>query len=172
MSHPAKKVGSFEDILSANRPALLAYFQRRLFNSDDAADAFGVMLITAWKARRRMPDDPDAARMWLYGVARNVLHNTRRSLVRRYPEIQAIRVQLAALPANEPAPLHVEIREAVASLPEEDAELIRLTYWDGLASHEVAQLLGLNPSTVRSRLAKARQSLRVLLEREMNELIR
>ena len=51
------------------------------------------------------------------------------------------------------------LRSVIASLPLQDAELIRLRYWEGLASHEVAIVLGISASAVRCRLAKARQAL-------------
>ncbi|MBW9121918.1 sigma-70 family RNA polymerase sigma factor [Microbacterium trichothecenolyticum] len=56
------------------------------------------------------------------------------------------------------------MRDALDRLPEGDAELIRLIYWDGLRSHEVAKVLGINPSTVRSRLSRAKEQLRGSLE--------
>ena len=63
----------------------------------------------------------------------------------------------------------MEVRDALNRLPEEDAELIRLTYWDGLRSHEVAEVLGINPSTVRSRLSRAKEQLRAALEDPKND---
>ena len=56
------------------------------------------------------------------------------------------------------------MRDAIAALPVEDAELVRLIYWDGLSSHEAAQILGINPSTARSRLTKARAAIRATIE--------
>lgn len=79
----AETTDAFDRAVTANRVALLNYFQRRLTNPADAAEAFGELLLTAWRSRRRLPLEDDAARMWLYGVARNVLRNTHRTLSRR-----------------------------------------------------------------------------------------
>jgi RNA polymerase sigma-70 factor (ECF subfamily) len=154
----------FDRVVSANRVALLSYFQRRLANPADAAEAFGELLLTAWRSRRRMPADEIAARMWLYGVARNVLRNTHRAAARRSAAVQQFKEQVAAASVSTTDPRHDDVRDAIAALPAEDAELVRLTYWDGLASHEAAQVLGINPSTARSRLTRARAAIRVTIE--------
>ena len=169
MSNP-EKGDFFDQVVSANRVALLSYFQRRLANPADAAEAFGELLLTAWRSQRRMPADEIAARMWLYGVARNVLRNTRRTLARRSAAVLQFKEQLAAAPAPVTDPLHEDMRDAIAALPVEDAELVRLIYWDGLASHEAAQVLGINPSTARSRLTKARTAMRATIESNAESL--
>jgi RNA polymerase sigma-70 factor (ECF subfamily) len=58
----------------------------------------------------------------------------------------------------------VEVRSVIALLNETDQEILRLVYWDGFSLVEAAQLLGLRPSTVRSRHARARATLRTALE--------
>lgn len=163
MSNP-EKGDFFDQVVSANRVALLSYFQRRLNNPADAAEAFGELLLTAWRSRRGMPSEEVAARMWLYGVARNILRNTHRALARRSAAVQQFIEQLAMSTPPATVPLHEELREAISALPAEDAELVRLVYWDGLASHEAAQVLGINPSTARSRLTKARAAIRATIE--------
>ncbi len=102
--------------------------------------------------------------MWLFATARNVTLNSRRTAARRSAAIQRLADEMRPLSATFPADDEsTDLRDAIAALPADDAELIRLVYWDGLRSHEAAQVLGLNPSTARSRLARARQHLRSTL---------
>ncbi|WP_083709912.1 sigma factor-like helix-turn-helix DNA-binding protein [Leifsonia sp. ALI-44-B] len=54
-------------------------------------------------------------------------------------------------------------------LKPDDAELIRLIYWDGFHSHEAAIVLGVSASAARSRLSKARATLRAELKVELDE---
>lgn len=161
MSRKQDAAEHFEQCIRDNENDLLRYFQRRILNGADAAEAFGEMLLTAWKLRRKLPPDSQEARMWLFTVARNVLLNSRRSLARRSAATQRLvdemQASSVALPSDE---ISVEIREAIAALPAEDAELVRLVYWDGLRSHEAAAVLDINPSTARSRLASTRTRLR------------
>lgn len=155
---------SFKSAVEQNRAALLAYFQRRLLNPDDAAEAFGELLLTAWRLHRRIPSEPTEARVWLYGVAHNVLRNSRRTLARRSAAVQRLADDLRSAPPESGDDLAVSVRDAIASLADDDAELIRLIYWDGLASHEAAAVLRINPSTARTRLARAKQKLKSALQ--------
>jgi len=144
----------FEANLHADESDLLRYFQRRLLNNVDAADAFGELLLTSCKLRWRVPADSTGARMWLFATARNVLRDSRRTLHRCSAAVDRLKGAIHSLAAptwDDPA---IEVRDALDGLPEEDAELIRLTYGEGLPSHEVADVLGLNTSTVRSRLSR------------------
>ena len=73
--------------------------------------------------------------------------------------MQRLADDLRSAPPEAADDLAVSVRDAIASLADDDAELIRLIYWDGLASHEAAAVLRINPSTARTRLASAKQKL-------------
>ncbi|MCI9243789.1 MAG: RNA polymerase sigma factor [Lawsonibacter sp.] len=66
------------------------------------------------------------------------------------------------LPA--PGPEEREELEELFSLPPEDRAVIHLHYYEGYSTGEIAQMLGQRPGTVRSRLSRAREKLRKLLE--------
>jgi RNA polymerase sigma-70 factor (ECF subfamily) len=153
----------FEAHVQANEDDLLRYFQRRLLNSADAAEAFGELMLLAWRLRRRMPVDQNEARMWLFATARNVLRDSRRTLARRSAAVERLVADMQTLAPSLWDGNGVEVRDALERLPNEDGELVRLVYWEGLASHEAAAVLGINPSTARSRLSRARELLRVAL---------
>jgi RNA polymerase sigma-70 factor (ECF subfamily) len=51
------------------------------------------------------------------------------------------------------------LRAALASLSEDDQEVLRLVAWDGLAPAEVAVVLGCTPVAARTRLHRARSRL-------------
>ena len=54
--------------------------------------------------------------------------------------------------------------EELFSLPPEDRAVIHLHYYEGYSTGEIAQMLGQRPGTVRSRLSRARERLKKLLE--------
>jgi DNA-directed RNA polymerase specialized sigma24 family protein len=72
----------FEQVYALHHAGILGYVLRRTGNADDAADVIAETFLTAW---RRIDDVPaaEAARPWLYGVARRVLANQRRGEQRR-----------------------------------------------------------------------------------------
>lgn len=164
MTSAKKSDRRLEDALIANEADLSRYFRRRMASVADADDTYGEFLLTAWKSRRKTPESLEDARLWLFGVARNVLMNATRATIRR----KSAGDQLTSSLRDEPLPIELDVtldvRAAVASLDPDAAELVRLIYWDGLRSHEAAKVLGINPSTARSRLSEAKRRLRVVLD--------
>ncbi|MCU1439093.1 MAG: polymerase sigma factor [Rhodoglobus sp.] len=166
VSRSTPNAAHFEQTVRDNEADVLRYLQRRLQNDADAAEAFGETLLTAWRLKRKIPKDAVESRMWLFTVARNVLLNSRRSLARRSAAVQRLVEEMGTSVASDAEDdLALAVRGAIAALPDDLAELIKLTYWEGFASHEAALILGIPASTARSRLSKARESLRgALLE--------
>ncbi|MFE1643954.1 RNA polymerase sigma factor [Microbacterium sp. P01] len=155
---------TLDEIVRANDDDLLRYFELRMSNPADAAEAFGEMLLTAWRKRRKMPDEDTAARMWLFTTARNVLYNARRSLSRRSEAVQRFVDEARSTARSVEDDAQTVVREAITQLARDDAELIRLVYWDGLSIEQSAGVLCLNPSTARSRLSRIRRELGILLQ--------
>jgi RNA polymerase sigma-70 factor (ECF subfamily) len=160
--HPAPPDGRrrrFEDVYAANHGPVLGYVLRRTGNGDDAADVIADTFLTAW---RRLEDVPagDAARLWLYGVARRVLANHRRGERRRSALADRLRADLAA--AGPPAPLtgeRADIARAFRGLPAADQELLALAGWEGLDAGQIAVTLGCSRNAARIRLHRARRRL-------------
>lgn len=146
------------EALRDTSPDLLAYFERRVQPRHDAADVLSELMVQAWRRVDSLPADPERRRMWLFTIAHNVLFNHSRTNRRRSALTQRIRQQLA----DDTTPDHSEavaVRDLVNRLPEPQRELVMLIHWDGFNIREAAELLGLNPSTARSRYAAARESL-------------
>ncbi|MEU4191580.1 RNA polymerase sigma factor [Kribbella sp. NPDC026611] len=154
----------FRRLFDANFRKLLAYALRRVESAEDAADVVSDTMLIAW---RRLPEVPadDAARLWLYGVARRVLANHRRGDDRRERLGERLRSELVnAVPdLAEASDSAVVVRAAMARLGDSDRELLMLTGWDGLNPSEAATVLGLPGRTVRTRLHRARRRLGKLL---------
>ena len=79
MSHPRAPV--FVDLYERAYGDVVRFAQRRAGThaEDVAADAF----LVAWRRLDELPVDPDDARAWLFGIARNVMLNHRRGAERR-----------------------------------------------------------------------------------------
>ncbi len=151
-----------ERVLTDLAPSLLAFFRRRVTDSEDAADLVNETIIAAWRSAQRMPADDEQARMWVFGVARNMLRHHDRSKSRR----DALTLRLAS--TLDPSPwvhdgVSVEVRAAVDALPEDLGELIRLVHWDGFSLEQAAVLMGVASSTIRTRHARAKELLRAAL---------
>lgn len=154
----------FEQLYRAYSGLILAYAARRTGDIEAAADVVAETFTVAW---RRMEDVPSGveARPWLYGVARRIVANHHRTVVRR-------RRLDERLIFDGPAPLVDEsdqedvarIAAAFGALNDNERELLTLVGWDGLRPAEIAVVLGWNAATVRLRLHRARRR----FERELS----
>lgn len=151
----------FETLYTMYQRPVLAYFLRRTDRTtafDGAAETF----LIAW---RRIDDVPnDHALPWLYGVARRVLANLRRS-ERRYRALGR-RIPIPQ-PDAEPGPETMVVQseedqrvlDAVACLRPEDREIIRLRVWEELSNGDIADVIGTSPHAVSQRVHRITRSL-------------
>ena len=152
----------FRHLFETTYRPLTAYARRRLGDPGQADDVVAEVYTTAW--RRRHDLDPDAPPLpWLYGIAANLVRNHRRSQGRQLRLIDKLGAQPDAGPtANLPDPADdpdVEVRRALATLSDDDQEVLRLTVWEGLTQAEVGSVLGCTANAVALRLRRARQRL-------------
>lgn len=154
--------GAGDELLAsivATTPDLLAYFERRVDPRPDAADLLSDALVQAWRRADAAPRDEEGRRMWLFGIARNVLLNHSRSKRRRSALADRIRQHLVEA-AIDPDPAEaLAVRDAVRRLQAGQRELVMLIHWDGFSIQEAGQILGIGASTARSRYAAARTRL-------------
>lgn len=157
----------FEGLYRANVRGLLEYALRRVGRAEDAADVVAETMLVAWRRLDQVPEGAEA-RLWLYGVARNVLLNRRRGGHRRDRLGERLRREIGHLVEADHAvgvDAGVDVQRALATLSDDDREILQLTVWEELAPQEIATLLGLTPVAVRSRLRRARIRLREALDR-------
>lgn len=153
-------------VVEANASDLLAYLARRV-GPDDAPDLLGETMVVAWRRVRDLPPEAEHARMWLFGIARGTLLNHARGQRRRWALADRIRLEPTADRSGPSADAGAEVRDAIARLDSEQAELVRLVHWDGFTLAEAAELLGIPASTARGRHQRAKDELRAALSIEV-----
>jgi RNA polymerase sigma-70 factor (ECF subfamily) len=152
----------FERLVAETSRGLLAYALRRTRSPEDAADVVAETLLIAWRKVDKLPAG-DGARLWLFGVARNVLRRgaTRRRLESAAVERLAGELREALTPVeNEGSPV---LRHALAGLPESQREVILLAAWEELTPREIAVVTRAPVNLVRVRLHRARARLKAAL---------
>lgn len=153
----------FERLYAEYGRAVLTYAVRRS-DPQDGADVVAETFLVAW---RRLDDVPpgDRARLWLYGVARHVLANQRRSKRRLGLLAERLRRELPGLLDDMPAPESGAgaVASALAQLGPEDQEILRLSAWEELSPSEIATVLRIGQVAARSRLHRARHRLQAAL---------
>jgi RNA polymerase sigma-70 factor, ECF subfamily len=151
----------FERLFRETRSHLLAYLVRRAPTPEEAADLLAETYLIAWRRLEAIPSGDDA-RLWLYGVARNLLMksaNRRRAgahLVERLAS--ELRTAQPVQPAGSDERA-ARVRAALAGLREKDRELLMLAAWEGLTPKQIATVMGTSANIVRVRLHRARTRL-------------
>lgn len=153
-----ERKGRFEAVYRATYDQILGYAVRRCDSPEDAADVVAETFAIAWRRVERLPEG-DEARLWLYGVARNVLANHRRGAVRRQNRSVQLDLDVADLYADTPEG-SVElgaIARTFRQLSDDDRELLSLVAWEGLDHGQIASVLDISRNAVRIRLHRARK---------------
>jgi len=167
---------AFGALVGRHGPMVLGVCQQLLGDVQHAEDAFqAVFLVLAQKARSIR--DPDLLGNWLYGVALRTARCTRQQIARRGRREEGDTMRgpgagscVAAEPTAPPADRSVIDREQAQAIHGEVDRLPRafrlpvvLCYFEGLTLDEAARRLRCPAGTLRSRLARAREKLRISL---------
>jgi RNA polymerase sigma-70 factor (ECF subfamily) len=135
----------------------------------DAEDLVQETFVRALRATPRVEDEPNL-KAWLYRVLRNIFYDSYRRRVRRR-ETESVDEELAApnVWLRDDAELELlrglvgrEIEAAMARLTEESRTVILLDV-EGFTEQEIAGVMECPVGTVKSRLMRARASLRKVL---------
>ncbi|MFN3217420.1 MAG: RNA polymerase sigma factor [Acidimicrobiales bacterium] len=151
----------FVRLVAHYRPHVDAYVRRRIHH-DAADDVVAETFATAWRRRDDLPDD---GLPWLYATARYVVGTRYRSDTRW----ALLAERLTAVPSEPTPDAAVQITErdalvtALATLSDEDRELVLLVIWEGLEVREAATSLGISAGAAATRLHRARARLRAAL---------
>lgn len=132
-------------------------------NSEDAQDVAQESFIRAYRYIRAFRGDCGFA-TWLHRIAINTAHNWMRENYRRRAQTVALEdwKQGAGIdPADAllAKQAQLEMRSALAALPQHYREAVVLRHYEDLSYEEIAQVQQVPVGTVRSRLSKARQLL-------------
>lgn len=161
----------FAAIFDRHFDAIYWYLGRRV-GCDRAEELAAETFTQAFATRRRYAQNRPDARPWLYGIASNLLSKHYRSeerQLRAYARtgvdpVQEIDIE-AVVGQADAAAMGPLLAEALAALKRGDRDVLLLSVWAGLAYEQIADALLIPVGTVRSRLHRARHSIRDHLAR-------
>ena len=158
--------GAFAALVERHGPMVLGVCRRVLHHVQDAEDAFqATFLILARRARsiRRK----ESAGGWLYQVAYHVAIKTTTTAPRR-PRLDDCEVDMSSadpMTQSSREEIHRLLDEELQRLPEQFRSVLVLCHLEGLTQDDAATQLGWSKGTLRRRLGKARELLRLRLVR-------
>ena len=153
MSRTSNRPADWEMLVTHNETRLYRAALAILGDPQEAEDAVQDAFV---RYLEKAPADLENSSAWLMRVLVNGCKSRLRLAWRRVGPLPEM------LPT--PGPEERQELEELFALPPEDRVAIHLHYYEGYSTDEIAQILGCRPGTVRSRLSRARDRLRKLLE--------
>ncbi|MDI6028268.1 sigma-70 family RNA polymerase sigma factor [Corticibacterium sp. UT-5YL-CI-8] len=149
-------------------PRINGYLQQLGLSSGVAEDVAQEVMGVLWQKADLFDPARSSLATWLFRIARN----RRIDLARRERSHSFDTSDPTLWPGEETPPDHTidaartdeRVRAAVAELPDEQKELLRLAYFIGLSQTQIADRTGLPLGTVKSRFRLAFAKLRKALE--------
>ena len=152
-------------------PRVKAFVRRGGADSEAAQEVVQEAMVLVWRKARSFDRARASAATWIFTIARNKRIDALRR--ERRPELDP------ADPALQPAQIpdgdalaragerEEKVRRALKHLPDDQVELLRLSFFAGKTHRDIADQLRLPIGTVKSRMSRAFEKLRSILQDEV-----
>lgn len=176
---------AFEQLVRDNEKRIYTLALRMTGSREDALDLAQDAFFQAWKALPTFQGESSFA-TWLYRLATNLCLDHLRTQKRRTQSMgpalslddeengpvqvadQQLQPQEAVERSERRRALERALERGLASLPDHHRQVLIMRELSGLSYQEIAQVLDLDLGTVKSRIARARLSLRKILLEDGN----
>ncbi|WP_210204703.1 sigma-70 family RNA polymerase sigma factor [Mycoplana dimorpha] len=164
-----RDIDAYEVLFRHFAPRVKAYMARMGGDSQLAEELMQETMIAVWNKADRFDPSKGAASTWIFTIARNLRIDAFRREKR--PEFDP---SDPAFVPDDMAPADAELdareaseqlHEAIAALPEEQAALLKLSFFEDQSHSAIAARLNLPLGTVKSRMRLAFDKLRAALAR-------
>ena len=150
---------AFAELYIKYKDSMYRYAYFKLENEQDALDAVSSCIVEAYTGIASVKNG-EAFSSWLFKI-----------LYRRCCAVRKLRMQNRntlnidemEIPTDSGNTVSVELREALATLSEEEKDIVLLSAVAGYSSKEISQIIKLKPATVRSKLSRSLAKMREFL---------
>ena len=162
---------AFKVLFEFYAPRLKAFVQRQGTSPDMAEEVVQETMVKVWRKAAQFDASRASASTWIFTIARNLRVDLLRKANRPAPDMN----DPALVPEPEPRAHELISRDqesarlkvAVAELPQEQQEVLRLAFFEEKAHGAVAEELGIPLGTVKSRIRLAFKRIRAELGEEL-----
>ncbi len=155
---------TFRDSLIGLIPFLRAFARTLSGNRDEADDLCQEALVKAWQSRASFEPGTNL-KAWLFMILRNHFYSTRRRGWRQLPWDEKLAEQAWTTPSTQNGELKLQdLARAMHHLTDQQREALILVGAGGFSCEEASHICGCAVGTIKSRVARARQTLVHVLE--------
>lgn len=170
---------AFQDLVERHQHAVVGTVAKMLGNASEAEDLAQQVFLRLWKSAPRYTPSAKFT-TYMFTITRNLVFNETRKRQRRKThsldeQEDDWHQQLADTDGASPddqldqAELRRAVDEAIAALPEKQRLAVVLRRYEQMPYEEIAEVLELSVSAVKSQLFRARTALRESLQRFLND---
>ena len=160
---------AWEPLMLAHQEPVFRLAYLFLGDPDDAEDITQETFLRAWKYLKRF-DATRPLRPWLLSIASNLASNRRRSAGRYFAALtRAFRDEPASVTIEEDSSQQMQANDlwkAVQTLKLPDQQIVYLRYFLDLTVSETAEVLQVAEGTVKSRMSRALEKLRNIIQQD------
>jgi RNA polymerase sigma-70 factor (ECF subfamily) len=155
---------AFAALFADFAPKLKAYYRKGGLEATLAEDLAQEAMLAVWRHAARFSPAAGSPSTWIYTIARNLLiDHARRQKVRQGdlsdPTLQPPPIEVAD-DLVDAAQRYRSLRAGLRKLPQEQAAILEMAFFEHMAHSEIALATGLPLGTVKSRIRLAMQRLR------------
>lgn len=159
---------AFATLFATFAPRVKSYMMRRGADANTAEELAQETLLTVWRKAGLYSCDKGSATTWIFTIARNL----RIDRLRREVPWQELPEGRDEEESNETPPdeavsereRSARVQAALKQLPDDQQQVVTLSFIDGLSHSEIAEQLDLPLGTVKSRMRLAYQKIRESVE--------
>ncbi len=159
---------AFAALFTGFAPIVKGMLIRQGAEASAAEDIAQETLLTVWRKAPLYSPDRGSAATWIYTIARNL----RIDRIRREVPWQELTDDRMEEPSDTPLQddtlnskqIQVRMQSVLTGLPNDQVDVVKLAYLDGLSHSEIADKLQLPLGTVKSRMRLAYQKIREAFE--------
>jgi RNA polymerase sigma-70 factor (ECF subfamily) len=158
---------AFQALFEHFAPRLKSFMHRQGTDPDMVEEILQETMVNVWRKAQQFDPVKASVSTWIFTIARNLRIDHLRKAKRPVPDMN----DPALVPDPDPRPHEIisreqeasRLRDAVAGLPAEQQEVLRLAFFEEKTHQVVAQELGIPLGTVKSRIRLALQRIRAEL---------
>ena len=157
---------AFARLYRMNYERVFRYCFRRLFNRHAAEDVTSTVFFRVMRTISTFEGNSNGFRNWLYRIATNAVNDHLKTAKKRVETIKNAAQEhgsgrsFTTESDNEVQKKNLAVKQALLSLKPKYQTVITLRYFEKMKLIEIAEILGQNPATTRTQLARALSKLR------------